>query len=110
MLLLHKQNLDQIKMAKKRGRYDFDEATKDSAKRKWHADNPGNEKVPLEVDHHIPVWWAKKNNIPPDLVRTRQNARAMRVHEHKERHRNEPTDEEYTTLAQSVLGWIRNLI
>lgn len=96
-------------MAKRR-RYEFPDRVKESARKKWHEENPGNENEPLEVDHKIPVWWAKKNNIPPDLVRTRQNARALRIKEHKQRHREEPSEEEYATMAQGILGWFRNLL
>ena len=93
-----------------RGRYEFPKRVKDDAHSKWHANNPGREDESLEVDHIVPVWYAKKNHIPPDLVRVGNNARALTVKEHKERHRNEPTEEEYKTLAQAILGWVRNLI
>lgn len=93
----------------KRGRYEFSDGVKRSAKKEWHRNNPGNPKEPLEIDHIVPVHFAKRHGIPPDLVRTRDNARALRIKEHKERHRNEPTEEEYMTLSQGLLGWIKNL-
>lgn len=94
----------------RRGRYEFPNRVKEHARTEWHKANPENEDAKLEVDHIVPVWYAKKNNIPPDLVRTGDNARALTVPEHKERHRNEPTEEEYRTIAQGILGWVKNLI
>lgn len=92
-----------------RGRYEFDKRTKDEAFSRWHAENPGNEDANLEIHHRIPVHFAKKEGIPPDLVRTQDNAVAVTRDEHKEIHRNEPSDEEYKTLAQSILGWVGGL-
>jgi len=93
----------------RRGRYEFSKKVKDKAITKWHEENPGNPDEKLEVDHIIPIYFAKREGIPEDLVNTQNNARALRVEEHKERHRNEPTEEEYKTLSQALLGWIGNL-
>lgn len=94
----------------RRGRYDFPRSVKDKAKADWRADHPGDEEVNLEVHHRIPVHFAKDAGIPPDLVRTQDNAEALTIQDHLEFHRNEPTDEEYQTIVQGILGWIGNLI
>ena len=92
-----------------RGRYEFSQRTKDSAVNKWRWNNPDRDDEDLEVDHIVPVWAAKELGIPADLVRTDDNARALTVGEHKDRHRNESDLEEYRSLAQSILGWIDGL-
>ena len=93
-----------------RGRFEFPRRVKDNARNKWHAENPGREDEALEVNHKIPIHVAKDLHIPPDLVRTQDNAEALTIEEHLIFHRNELTTEEYSTLAQSLLGWIRNLL
>ena len=93
-----------------RGRYEFPNSVKESARNDWHKKNPGHKNERLEVDHIIPIWFAKKYGIPPGVITTRKNARALRIKEHKERHRNEPTGEEYAVLAIALLGWITNLL
>ena len=93
----------------RRGRYDFNSRTKDKAKADWHADHPDREDERLEVNHIVAVHYARKMGIPPDLVRTQDNAEALTIPDHLEHHRNEPTDEEYAVLARGLLGWIRNL-
>jgi hypothetical protein len=93
-----------------RGRYEFLERTKDTARQNWHAKNPGRPNEVLEINHKIPVHVAKKLGIPPDLVRTQNNAEALTKPDHLDFHKNELTVEEYKTLAQSILGWVRNLI
>lgn len=94
-----------------RGRYEFTQTTRNRAIEKWREENPeADDDINLEVHHKVPVWWAKKNNIPSTLVRIQDNAVALSRDEHKEVHRNELSDDEYRTLAQSILGWVRNLI
>lgn len=93
----------------RRGRYDFPRSVKDKAKADWRANHPGCEDTNLEVHHRIPVHFAKDAGIPPDLVRIQDNAVALTRREHKDFHRNEPTDEEYRTIVQGILGWIGGL-
>jgi len=92
-----------------RGKYEFSDRTKEAARRKWHAENPGNEDANLEVDHLVAVWFAKKHGIPHQQITSGANAKALRQKEHKAKHRNEPTEEEYKTLAQGLLGIIKRL-
>ena len=94
----------------RRGRFEFAERTKDTARNNWHAKNPDRQNEALEVNHKIPIHVAKKLGIPPDLVRTQDNAEALTKPDHLEFHRNELTIDEYRTLAQSLLGWVKNLI
>ncbi|NCS97980.1 MAG: hypothetical protein GW762_05305 [Candidatus Pacebacteria bacterium] len=97
-------------MARKRKEYEFSMQTKDSVINSWHAQNPGRHNAELEVDHIIPIWWARQQAIPPEIVKTRDNARALTKSEHKRRHKNELSHQEYVSLAQTILGWARNLI
>ncbi len=89
--------------------YEFSQRTKNTAISRWHWEHPGREDEKLEVHHIIPVRVAITLDIPPTLVRTADNAQAMPVAEHKEKHQNEPSLEEYRLLAQSILGWHGNL-
>lgn len=88
---------------------EFPDTVKDSAIRKWHKENPGRSKEKLEVDHVIPIHVGNRLGIPSALLKSRANAEAKTQKEHKEKHRNELSDEEYKTLAQALLGWIGNL-
>lgn len=93
-----------------RGRYEFPKSVRERAVERYYAENPESENELLEVHHQVPVWWAKKEQIPSALVRVQANAIAVPRDDHKEIHRNELSDDEYRTLAQAVLGWVRNLI
>ena len=92
----------------KRGGYEFSKRIKNVARNKWHAEHPNREDEILEVDHIVAIWWMKKNNIPPIVGKSGQNAQALPVQEHKEKHQNE-TDEMYRTLAIALLGFVNML-
>jgi len=65
--------------------FEFSQADKEEARRRWHEQNPGREDEELEIDHIIAVWFAKENGMAPDEVRTLQNARALPKDEHRAR-------------------------
>lgn len=91
-------------VSEKRKAYEFSERTKESARRKWHRDNPGNEHVQLEVHHKTPIKYARENGIPPAVIRQDNNAVAMPVQEHKKvNHRDEEQiNAHLSTLAMFV--------
>ena len=89
--------------------YEFNNLTKEAAKLKWHKENPNNEDATLEVDHIISIWFAKKYGLPKHTIKSAKNAKALTHEEHKKKHDNEPTEEEYATLAQALLGYVRRL-
>lgn len=63
--------------------YEFSQRTRNEAIRRWHRDNPGREDEELEVHHRVPVYYARKHGIHPDVVRSQDNAQAMPKSEHR---------------------------
>jgi hypothetical protein len=88
--------------------HEFNQRTKDLAIRKWHAENPGRENEKLEVDHKVGVDYAKRNGIPPAVTKQADNARAMPVSEHKQRHRD-ATDEEMNGHLSGIARFVGRL-
>lgn len=97
-----------ILMSRRRG-FEFDRRTRDRAIEKWHHANPGNEDEELEVDHKVPIWFAKKHRLPSAVIRSQQNAEALPKSDHKEKHRNE-SEEEYWSIWQGMIGFINRLL
>ncbi|MCK4261237.1 MAG: hypothetical protein KAX49_19850 [Halanaerobiales bacterium] len=90
--------------------FEFPNSVKDASRNRWHADHPGHDiDEPLEVDHIVSIWFAKKYGIPSALVKTMDNAIALRPEEHKQKHRDE-NEKEYFYLAYILLGWVRGLL
>lgn len=87
--------------------YEFDKRTREAARIKWHRDNPGREDEQLEVDHKVPIWYAKKNGIPPAVIKSQDNARALPVDEHKERDHYD--EEEINFFLSSLTHFIGGL-
>lgn len=65
--------------------YEFSQRTRNEAIRRWYINNPGREKEELEVDHKVPIWYAKKHGIHPSVIRSQDNARALPKEDHKQR-------------------------
>lgn len=93
-------------MARRKGG-EFSERTKDIAyRRSGGRDAITGEQLGdnTEVDHIIPLAWAKKNapDIPIDFLKSADNARVLNQETHKERHRNFDEDE-----AWFLVNWFR---
>lgn len=83
---------------------EFNRRTKEQAKRKWRRKNPGREDEELQVHHKVAVHAGRKLGIPKRVLKSPKNAVAMPAPDHKAYHENEPTLEEYKTIAQGLLG------
>lgn len=68
-----------------RGKYEFSDRTKEAARRKWHAENPGNEHEEIEIDHIVSVREAKQRGIPPVIASSMINAQGMRKKDNREK-------------------------
>jgi len=88
----------------RRGAYEFPRQLKKSAIEKWQKEHPDSDEA-IDCDHIIAIWFCKKYNIPPELANSENNLQVLTVKQHREKHRNEPTDEEYAILAQALLGF-----
>ena len=83
---------------------EFSRELKDKLRKKWHEDNPGNEREQVQLHHQIPKHIGEKLNIPPYFLKSEENALAVTDKEHKWLHENELTLDEYSVLAQALLG------
>lgn len=71
-----------------RKEYNFSKKTKRNARKK-----KGLGGIPFtHVHHKIPVWVAKKYNIPPHLISREENAEAMLEEHHRLIHEYEKED------------------
>lgn len=90
-----------------RKHYEFPKHVKESEMRKWHEKNPGNDDANIEVHHILNIHHAILHDVPPEAVKSRDNAVAVRRKFHKDIHRQQTNEsqEELASFVKSV--WAR---
>lgn len=89
--------------------FEFPKSVRDRAIERWHWENPGREDTKLEVHHRVKIEFARKHQLPREVIRSAQNAVAIPVDEHKELHRQE-SENEYWAIYQGLIGFINRLL
>lgn len=84
--------------------YEFPDRVKDEAIRRWRIKNPDRTDEELEVDHKVPVWFAKKHGVPREVITSQDNARAIPKSEHRDRDHYD--EEEIKAFLSQLVNFI----